>query len=81
MRVFAWASLISGIGAAGFWFWSAWITVPNFQRLNSFVADKTGKSPVDLWTEKVGKLNAVAAFLTAVSVLTGTIVTFSSLPN
>jgi len=69
VRVFGWIGILTGLGAAIFWLWSAMIPIPKID-LNWI-----GEAPLFFGAiKKQSELNAIAAICAAVAVLSEAIV-------
>jgi hypothetical protein len=67
-------SIFTGLIAAGFWLWSALISIPDILQTKL-----SGAGSITDLMRKQSRLSAIAAFFTAVSVLTQAAPTFCSL--
>jgi hypothetical protein len=67
-------SIFTGLIAAGFWLWSALISIPDILKTKL-----SGAGSITDLMRKQSRLSAIAAFFTAVSVLTQAAPTFCSL--
>jgi hypothetical protein len=74
--VFAAVSTVSGFVAAWFWYRSARIPAPDFERLGSFISNDGSTAPLNRWAETTAWYNRYAAALTAISVASAAVVTF-----
>ena len=69
-----WITVVAGLSAAGFWLWSALVRVPDHVET---IVNEPGSIP---WIiRRQSRLSAVAAILTAISVLAQAVAAFLKL--
>jgi hypothetical protein len=69
-------STVSGFVAAWFWYRSARIPAPDFERLGSFISNEGAVAPLNQWAETTAWYNRYAAALTAIWVGSAAVATF-----